>query len=302
MDTKRNFSVILPTLLLVITFAATAQGDYTFRVMVNKGANQVKAGKDWVPIKVGAQLKSNDEVKVAENAYLGLVHVNGKPLEVRKAGNHKVIDLASQVSGGSSVLNKYTDFILSENSQKKNNLAATGAVHRGTEFIQVFLPGSEQALVFNDKVTITWDSSAKAPFLVTMSSLFEEELDRIETTKYSVDINLADRKFEYEDNINVKVYSKGDPTKVSEVYTLRRYSKADKTRIKAALTQLGDAIAEETALNKLFLAGFYEQNRLIIDASTAYQEAAKLAPDVPQYREAYEEFLLRAGLKSPKKK
>jgi cytochrome c-type biogenesis protein CcmH/NrfG len=36
---------------------------------------------------------------------------------------------------------------------------------------------------------------------------------------------------------------------------------------------------------------------LFIDAISAYEEAIKLAPDVPYYKEAYEEFLLRHGLK-----
>jgi cytochrome c-type biogenesis protein CcmH/NrfG len=48
------------------------------------------------------------------------------------------------------------------------------------------------------------------------------------------------------------------------------------------------------------LAGFYEENKLFIDAITAYEQAIKLAPDVPTYQEAYEEFLLRNKLKNQK--
>ena len=59
---------------------------------------------------------------------------------------------------------------------------------------------------------------------------------------------------------------------------------------------------EPNALNKLLIAGFYEQNKLLIDAGTAYLEAIKLAPDVPQYKEAYNDFLLRYGLKKPSEK
>ena len=57
-------------------------------------------------------------------------------------------------------------------------------------------------------------------------------------------------------------------------------------------------VDEETALNKYILAGFYEENNLLIDALTSYEEAIELAPDVESYKEAYVEFLLRNGLSS----
>ena len=118
---------------LLYTASAVAQ-DYAFKVLVNKGTNELKNGDVWQPIKTGASLKSGDELKLSDNAYIGLVHASGKPIELKQAGNYKVADLAAKVSGsGSSVLNKYTDFILSSNSAeaKKNRLSATGAVHRG---------------------------------------------------------------------------------------------------------------------------------------------------------------------------
>ena len=59
-------------------------------------------------------------------------------------------------------------------------------------------------------------------------------------------------------------------------------------------------MSAETALNKFIMAGFYEENKLLIDAITAYEQAIKLAPDVPTYKEAYEEFLLRNKLKTQK--
>ena len=43
------------------------------------------------------------------------------------------------------------------------------------------------------------------------------------------------------------------------------------------------------------MAGYYEENLLIIDALTAYQEAIKLAPDVSLYSDSYKEFLKRLG-------
>src|SRR3990170_567155 len=100
--------------------------DYTFKVLINKGQNSVKAGNDWLPLKVGASLKTMDELRISQNGYLGLVHVSGKPLEVKDPGQHKVVELAGKIKGGTSVLNKYTDFILSSKTEKVSNLTATG--------------------------------------------------------------------------------------------------------------------------------------------------------------------------------
>jgi hypothetical protein len=291
----------LLVLLFVIVGQTKAQ-DYAFRVLVNKGKSEFKAGDGWSPIKVGTNLKKDDEVKVTENAYIGLAHVSGKTLELKQPGKYKVADLAGKVSGGSSVLNKYTDFILSSNSGgKKNNLAATGAVTREVpgDHVQLYLPPSQSALIYNDAIIINWDNGKIAgPYIVRLNSLFDDELAKIETGETSVKINLADPNFINEDNIQVTVTPKNDPNKVSFKGILKRLSKADKERIKISLNEIAAQTAEETALNKLVMAGFYEQNNLLIDATTAYLEAIKLAPDVPEYKEAYNDFLVRNGIKA----
>jgi len=53
---------------LLISSLCCAQEDYAFRVLANKGANEVKTGNTWQPLKTGAQLKTGDELKISENA------------------------------------------------------------------------------------------------------------------------------------------------------------------------------------------------------------------------------------------
>lgn len=289
--------------ILLALCGYTQAQDYAFKVLVNKGKNELKSGNSWQQLKVGLSLKSADELKISENSYLGLVHVSGKALELKQSGNYKVMDLAAKVSGGSSVLNKYTDFILSSNTSAKNRLAATGAVDRGVDNIQVYLPKPEKAVVYNDKVIIHWDKEhAPGPYVVTFRSMFDDELNKLETAENSITINLSDQNFDNEDNIIVEVVSKADKNKISGKYTLKKLSKGDKERIKGSLSEISNSTAEENAVNKLIIAGFYEENNLLIDAATAYQEAIKLAPDVPQYVEGYNDFLLRNALKKAPKK
>ena len=288
--------------LIVALFVAAGQlsaQDYAFKVLVNKGKNELKTGETWQQVKVGSSLQSHDELRVAENSYIGLVHKTGKPLELKQSGKYKVMDLAAKI-GGPSVLNKYTDFILSTNTGPKTNLTATGAVNRGDAFIQVHLPKSD--VVYGNNVTINWDEEKEKsikPYVVVFNSMFGDELYKVETNEHHVIVNLDDKNFVNEDNIIVTVYSKTDQSKTSEDYTLKRLSKADKERIKALLDEIPKDLWEPTALNKFYIGGIFEQNGLLIDATAHFLEATRLAPDVMDYKDDYDAFLIRHNIKSP---
>ena len=288
--------------LIVALFVAAGQlsaQDYAFKVLVNKGKNELKTGETWQQVKVGSSLQSHDEIRVAENSYIGLVHKTGKPLELKQSGKYKVMDLAAKI-GGPSVLNKYTDFILSTNTGPKTNLTATGAVNRGDAFIQVHLPKSD--VVYGNNVTINWDEEKEKsikPYVVVFKSMFGDELYKVETNDHYVVVNLDDKNFINEDNIIVTVYSKADQSKTSEDYTLKRLSKADKERIRALLDEVPKDLWEPTALNKFYIGGIFEQNGLLIDATAHFLEAARLAPDVTDYKDDYDAFLIRHNIKLP---
>lgn len=293
--------VILALSLFAVVGMSLGQ-NYTFKVLVNKGANKVKSGSEWQPIKTGASLNTTDEISIVDNAYLGLVHSNGKTLELKESGNYKVTDLTAKVSGGgSSVASKYADFVLSKMSAegKKNRLSATGAVHRGIEDkIKVYMPNTVG--VFNDEAIIRWDSveNDNQIYVVTVTNMFEDVLMTIETDDPSIQLDLSKEKIAKENTVLLSVAPKDDPTKGSEAYALRKLSKADQEKVQSTLNDLMTDVKEQTALNKYILAGFYEENNLLVDALTNYEEAMKLAPDVDSYREAYVEFILRNNLSS----
>jgi hypothetical protein len=277
--------------------------DYTFRVLATKGSNELKSGDSWQAVKTGASLKAGDELKITENASVGLVHTSGKPLEVKQPGTYKVADLASKVSGGSSVLNKYTDFILSSNSAeaKKNRLSATGAVHRGLVDINVYLPENQNAEIFNNIAYVVWEAKVGAPYIVSFKNMFDEELVKVESSETSVKIDLNDPKFANETAILVEVKSKADGKSKSDQHLMKKLSQGRHDSIKKSFTELNNELGTETSeLNKLIQAAFFEQNKLFIDAITCYEEVIKMAPDNVSYKEAYDEFLLRNKLKPQK--
>jgi len=288
---------------LIISAQAFGQG-YAFKVLANKGSNEVKTGDTWQPLKTGATLKSTDELKITDNSYVGLVHSSGKPMELKQADTYQVSKLEAQVGKGTSVLNKYTDFILSSNSAeaKKNRLSATGAVSRDLTTtpvpIQIMLPENQHSGIYNTAAVISWESNkVPGPYVVTINNMFGEELAKVETPESLLRVDLTDPKFVNENAVLVMVSSKADPSKKSVEKLIKKLSPADQEKIKVSLGEIMGEVAEQTALNKFILAGFYEENYLFIDAVAAYEEAIRLAPDVPSYQEAYEDFLIRHGMK-----
>ncbi|MEM1405960.1 MAG: hypothetical protein AAGG59_04250 [Bacteroidota bacterium] len=293
---KKHF--ILTLVILLIGGQVFSQG-YTFKVLANRGENKIKTGSETKPLKTGASLKSNDELIVSSNAYLGLVHSSGKTMELKEAGNHKVSDLAQKVSqGGSSVASKYADFVLSKMSAegKKNRLSATGAVHRGPEDpISVFLPSISE--IYGDKALIQWDSSQVAnAYKVTIRNMFDDTLMEIETNENGIEVDMTDEKLAKENVLLIEVSDGNDPTRKTESKAVRRLSEDKTTQIKDQLDALMEGVEEVTALNKFILAGFFEENNLLADALTAYQEAINMAPEVDTFKEAYEEFLYRNAM------
>ncbi len=289
------------TVLLLLLISGLQAQNYAFKVLANKGSNEVKSGTNWVPLKTGVSLKSGDELKLSDNAYLGLVHSSGKPLEVKKSGSYKVATLESQVKAGSGILTKYTDFILSSNSPEaqKNKLSATGAVDRGETYaIKVALPKNQYSAIYNNSANVSWDSSPTAgPYTVTVRNMFDDELSKFDTPETSILIDVNDPKFSKENVVLIEVKSKSDPKQASKPHMIKRLAPADQASVKKSLTEITGDVTDETALNKFILAGFYEQHNLFIDAITSYKDAIKLAPDVNSYQEAYDDFLGRNGMK-----
>jgi hypothetical protein len=293
---------LLVAWLFLLTTIVSGQ-DYTFRVLTNKGPNEIKSGGTWQPIKTSASLKMGDEIRIKENASVGLVHASGRPMELKQAGTFAVADLAKNMGSGTSVLNKYTDFMLTQNSAeaKKNRLSATGAVHRGLEDIKVYLPENQNAEIFNTVAYVNWEAKGGAPYIVTFKNMFDDELVRVETSETSVRVDLSDPKFANESAVLVEVRSKADSKSKSEQHLIKKLSQARYDGIKKSFTELNSELQEDTGeLNKLIQASFFEQNKLYIDAIAAYEDVIRMAPDNPSYKEAYEEFLLRNRLKMPK--
>lgn len=286
----KQFVAFLVLILIVGVHGVQAQ-TYAFKVLVSKGKSEIKTATEWEPLKTGTSLQPSDEIRVSQNSYLGLMPAAGQPIEVREAKIYKVSDLAKKVPRGGTALNKYTDFILSKEEDKRGKLAATGAVTRGIKgLVMLYLPEQDQSLLYGDHAVIQWFSEdVDAPYEVIFTSMMGEELGRYTTDKTWISVAVDEGKFKGESNLMVKVIAKNKPGQGSKDYFIKKLKGKDRAiydeKFKDAKTG--------SALDHYVMAGAYEENLLLIDALNAYHEAAVLAPDVELYNDAYEEFVKR---------
>lgn len=297
---------LLAVMLFVSIHSASGQS-YVFRVLASKGNISYKSGSAWAPVKTGITFKSGDELKVTEDAYLGLVHSSGRTWELKAPGTYNVNDLAAKLNASnSSVASKYADFVMSKMSesddvdimkQAKKYQNVTGAVERAaaTSHVNVLIPESVEVL--NDEPIIKWEEAAEnGTYIVSFTNYFEDELLVQEVKEPFVKLNLNDQKLADEPLIVVKVKLKENDKITSSTHKIKRLDPENAHIIGKELNELKADLQEESSLNYLIIASFYEQNNLLLDALTNYEKAVKLSPDVDHFKFAYQQFLMRYDL------
>ena len=295
---KTKFATTILTLFL--SFGLVFGQDYAFKVLGNEGSNSSNPGGQWTTLKTGSIIKDNETVRVGANSYLGLLHSSGRSIELREAGDYPVADLVKKVSTGtSSIAGKYADFVLSKmaSSGSGNNMAVTGAVERATDdnSIKVNLPSSVE--LFNPEAIITWgDVEGNHDYKIILKNMFDEVIMETTVTEPMISLNFDDPKLRDQRLVIFNVRLKDDESIQSGEYGIKKLSKEEAETIKNSYETIKSEIGDDTALDKIILASFFEENNLIIDAATNYENAIKLSPDVDDFKNAYKQFLQRNGL------
>ncbi|MEO9869354.1 hypothetical protein [Ekhidna sp.] len=305
---RKFVSITITTMLVFVVGVANGQG-YTFRVLANKGQNQVKkeGTASAVALKTGATLSDGDELIASQGAYIGLMHKSGKTLEVRTPGTKKVVDLAKMVNTKSaSVSSRYAKFLANKMNEKEQpnyraRLNATGAVSRalaGDEQIQVLIP-AEDANILGDKAILNWDTPEgmeENTFIVTVKNIFDEEIMKAEVTGNTVELNFTEGQMQNEEGlwiINVKAKENQDVS--SGDIAIKRPE--NPSQYDEGLNSLKAEVDEDSPLNKVIYASFYEENGLIVDALTAIEEAIKMNPEVEDFKILRKDIIERNGIK-----
>ncbi|MEQ9379051.1 MAG: hypothetical protein RIG68_27930 [Imperialibacter sp.] len=298
---------ILLTFLVLLTFLSSsvlAQG-YEFRVLANKGENQVKkAGASQAEtLKTGATLAKGDQIIAASGAYIGLVHSSGKTTEIRTPGTVKIDDLSAKIAATSSTTaSRYTNYIAAKMNESdgggnyRSNMKATGAVERGLSAIKVMLPNSVD--FYGDNAIVRWAplDMEDVTYIVTIKNIFDEEVAKTETDQTAYELDFTNPKLGQERLVILNVKVKGDEDVKSSDFGIKRLSNTESAKVNENIKGLKSEVNEETPLNKIIYASFFEENNLVLDALTKYEEAIEMSPEVQDFQDMYQSFLVKNGL------
>lgn len=304
---RKLISYALVAGMILIAGSVSAQ-DYAFRVLANKGTNQLKKAGSGEPeaLKTGAKLNSGDEIIASEGAYIGLMHKSGKTTEIRGAGTKKISELEKSINTGStSIASRYASFVMDKMNEEettgyRSRLNATGAVSRavGGKAINVMAPNEVDLL--GDIAIIRWDApkefTEEDSYIVSVSNIFDEVIYSEETKKTSMKLDFSNEDLAYDMGLYlVKVNKKGDEEVDSKVVGIKKVNAGEKVEVKEGLANLKSEVSDDSPLNKIIYASFYEENGLLLDALTKYEEAIKMSPEIEDFQMLYENFLIKNG-------
>lgn len=179
-------------------------------------------------------------------------------------------------------------------------MAVTGSVERGTE-ASISLLSPKETFVLSAPVLLKWSPIKDATgYVVVISNLFEETLITQESNETSAIVDLSKIKPAEQKNLLWSVYVKGKPSVKSSVNTLKFYPEAKSAELSKEVAELKKDLPQQSALNKVVLATFYEQNKLMLNAMENYEEATVMEPEVEDYKALYGKFLQSNNIASAK--
>ena len=276
--------------------------DFVFKVLANKGQNKIeKPDGSITALKTGQLLFSEDKLITTPSTYIGLMHSSKKTTEIRGAVTAKVSSLEKKINTGTDpTYKRYAKYIVSRITDEKDNsmrakTQATGGVKRVIDdaVIHVFLPNPAKSI--ETEVTVRWsppDEKEKYTYLITIKNMFDEVVYNQETNNTQLDLNFDE--IENETGLYIlSVKLMGNQEVTSADYGIK---KIEMPNITKALSKLRESTSEDSAIDQMMLAGFYEEHGLVLDAITSYEKALQLASDVKDYQMVYEDFLSQNGL------
>ncbi|MEQ9443495.1 MAG: hypothetical protein RIG62_30935 [Cyclobacteriaceae bacterium] len=272
--------------------------DYSFKVLASDGEVYYRAvsAEEWQPIEIGTVLNDTHLVKVTKSAYLGLVHKSGKTLPFSKPGTYEISRLHQRMNHeNSKVAEKYADaYIASMNNRGVNAQETTRSIENRK--LKMFLPNSVD--VFSPEVVLRWKDQEEMQddYEVVFKNMFDEVLMVKDANDTKLWLDFDQEPIASERLLIVSVQKKAQKDVQSNSYGIKHMTADESALIEQELQELKLVFAgEESALDKLILASFYEQNNLLADALTCYEYAIALSP-VDAFRTAYDQFIFRNGL------
>ena len=296
---KATFPGIISCLLLVLLpFVSNA---YVFRVLGVSGKVKVKAGSQESILKAGTKLEKGQTI-ILESGYCGLVHAEGKILELKTPGSFPVEELAKKISeaGKAKVSERYVDYVMGQLSREETEkveqnirkyMDVPGSVHRGTTLSRTGTDGMEtitaRVFVFSSNeiqpsvYKLEWEPAEGAgSYTVSLKNRFEEEIFSKEVAANQTEIDFGKITGQIPDTYSLKVSCKGKKSGQERSYLFKVNSAED----------FGLDADTNSPAAQMLNGILCEEKHYYLDALKYYGAASKLEPGVSTYSEAYEKL------------
>ena len=273
-------------------------------MLASKGRVQVlnSVAADARPVKIGEELYSEDQVITMSEDYIGLVHKTGKTIEIDEPGVYKIVELEKKVPPVITEINirlwsfidqKMEEFDEEGNFNYKEKLAATAAVERALEGeINLLVAGSGAHKFFNDQLILRWVSEDEADsYTVRLSNFFGDNLLNLETSEEYVEVDLSQPSIANEKFLVVEIIT--DRGKSSTKYQIQRIGDDEERQ---ELEEVNAQYNNDNAMDALFMAIFFEERGLHLDALTQYERAIQLSPEIEMLVDLRDQFIVNQGL------
>ncbi len=305
--------IIVPVILLFVFSFSLMAAKYDFRVIAVKGNAEYFTGNgDWKHLKPGTMIFSNYQIKLDQKSYLGIIHNSGKTLELKDKGKWTTKELLSKLNKKSTnVAANLSDYVVGQLNEKMNEdynyregMETTGAVERSlnfgsgagsTTFVQLNTP--RKINFTTNSATFVWQNvNSEEKYVFTITDRFDRIVHSKIVTDNQYKIDAKDLNLQPDEYYFWNVACNNDRTIKSPDCAFSFLSPSSVSKIENEFTELKNELGDEnSALNQIVFANFYEKNYLFDKALQHYKKAVELEPSVEQYQIIYSEFLKRSN-------
>jgi|GEM_PF-1281387 len=302
------FSLLVAFFLINVSSTLLADKP-DFSVVTLKGDNQVKRvdGANWEKLKAGDKLFSDDQIKLADGAYLALLHTTGAPIEVSKSGNYTVKKLASQASTHKSdVTKKFTKYLVDELKSSDDVLSSgdyrkkmknLGAVERSiesanTNSITAMMPLNSYSI--DNTMSFNWnDNKLSDKYNLIIKNSDSKVIYENNTNENNLNVDLSSLNMD-KDECYFWYVTSGENK--SEEYCLFNINEEEVNSINTDLKTIEDEIgSDNSALASLVKANYLADKNINYKADQEFANAISITNN-DNYKVVYAKFLLKMGM------
>ena len=293
-------------MMLVAPLAKAQKPAYAFRVLASSGKSTFSDGKKQ--LYVGQRLYGKQKIRVGQRCYLSLVSRDGGTVQISRAGEYSVQDLADKLAKSkATATQRYAKYVVSEltkarvrniNRNRYKYMNVTGSVKRASSNFKLNLaPQNAVNKFLRESVEVRWFAlKGTQTYQVVVTNEFDEKLlsKEIKDTALVVDFNKP--PYKGQGMCVLKIASKEVKGQSSLLYSLINASKNKAIQKAFEDFKQENTVAGDNPADILEEAFFYEENELFAEALEAYQKALTVSKGDEAYKVAYHHFLIRHAI------